>query len=112
MESTMYHPSLPDVSVSSATNSARIQRGVSRLAAATIAAFALAVYAFISTGPAAAASSEHAVYCLSGDSENDCSFTSLAQCEATASGGLGVCQVMPAWPRERGAYARYRSLAK
>ena len=32
-------------------------------------------------------------YCLTGDSENDCGFTSLAQCEATASGGLGECNV-------------------
>jgi len=30
-------------------------------------------------------------YCLSSDSQNDCGFTSLAQCEATASGGLGEC---------------------
>jgi hypothetical protein len=30
-------------------------------------------------------------YCLTSDSQNDCGFTSLAQCEATASGGLGEC---------------------
>ena len=32
-------------------------------------------------------------YCLTSDSQNDCGFTSLAQCEATASGGLGECNV-------------------
>ncbi|MCA6111177.1 DUF3551 domain-containing protein [Bradyrhizobium cenepequi] len=34
-------------------------------------------------------------YCLTGDGENDCGFTSLPQCEATASGGLGVCNMVP-----------------
>lgn len=34
-------------------------------------------------------------YCLTGESENDCGFTSLAQCEATASGGLGGCNMVP-----------------
>jgi hypothetical protein len=34
-------------------------------------------------------------YCLSSDSENDCGFTALGQCEATASGGLGVCNMVP-----------------
>jgi hypothetical protein len=34
-------------------------------------------------------------YCLTGDGENDCGFMSLAQCEATASGGLGVCNMVP-----------------
>ena len=32
-------------------------------------------------------------YCLSSESQNDCGFTSLAQCEATASGGLGECNM-------------------
>jgi hypothetical protein len=34
-------------------------------------------------------------YCLSSDSGNDCGFTTLGQCEATASGGLGVCNMVP-----------------
>jgi Protein of unknown function (DUF3551) len=107
MESTMNHPSLPNVSLSSAT-----RQGLSRAGFVAIAALVLAASAFISTGPAAAANSERAVYCLSGESENDCGFTSLAQCEATASGGLGVCNMMAAWPEEHGPYARYRSHAK
>ena len=102
------HPVLPNLSLSPAVNGVRIRRGVSRLATATIAAFGLAVCAFISIKPAAAAESEHAVYCLSSDSENDCSFASLAQCQATASGGLGVCDMRSAWRDPLGAYARYR----
>jgi len=91
---------------------ARVRRNVSRLGAATLGAFALAVCAFISTGPAAAATSERVTYCLSSDSENDCGFMSLAQCEATASGGLGVCNMAPTWPRARDAYAMQRSPAR
>jgi hypothetical protein len=113
MESTMNHPSLPKVSFSSATNGARmVRQGLSRAGFAAIAALVLAASALISTEPAAAANSERAVYCLSSDSENDCGFTSLAQCEATASGGLGVCDMMAAWPEQHGPYALYRSHAK
>jgi hypothetical protein len=107
MESTMNHSSSAHASFF--THGARVRRNVSRLGAATLGAFALAVCAFISTGPAAAATSERATYCLSSDSENDCGFMSLAQCEATASGGLGVCNMAPTWPRARDAYALDRS---
>ena len=67
--------------------------------------------AFISTEPAAAASSGRTTYCLSSDSQSDCSFTSLAQCEATASGGLGVCDSNAVWPGERGPEEFFRSHA-
>jgi len=68
---------------------------------ATIAALVLGASAFLSTAPAAAAGGN---YCLS-SSENgvDCSFTSLAQCEATASGGLGECNMVAA-PMMRGRF--------
>ena len=108
----MKHPARYNSSFSSITNGAHIRRNVSRLGAATLGAFALAVCAFISTGPAAAATSEQASYCLSSDSQNDCGFASLAQCEATASGGLGVCDMAPTWTRARDAYAMQRSPAR
>src|ERR1700761_1506220 len=69
-------------------------------------AFVLAAGALSPTAPAAAATTgAQATYCLSSDSESDCGFTSLAQCEATASGGLGECSMVPAWSRPRDAYA-------
>ena len=110
----MSHPSLRNVAFSSAVNDARvISQRFSRAGIAAIAALVLATGAVVLTVPAAAASnSGHAAYCLSSDSENDCSFTSLAQCEATASGGLGVCDMMPAWPEQRGRYAPDGSQAK
>jgi len=78
---------------------------MSRLSLRTIcfasAAFVLAASAFVSTGPANAASGERVTYCLSGDGQNDCGFMSLAQCEATASGGLGVCNAVAAGPLQR-----------
>lgn len=70
------------------------------------AAFVLAASTFLPTAPATAATSNaHTTYCLTSDSENDCGFTSLAQCEATASGGLGECDMVPAWSRPQNAYA-------
>ena len=67
-------------------------------------ALMLAAGAFLPTAPAAAATSNaHTTYCLTSDSENDCDFTSLAQCEATASGGLGECDMRPAWSRPQNA---------
>ena len=71
-----------------------------------MAALVLAASAFISPRPAAAATttSAHAVYCLSGEAENDCGFASLAQCEATASGGLGECSRAFAQPMERSRF--------
>ncbi len=68
----------------------------------TMAALCVGAGALFSITPAAA-SPERAVVCLSGDNTSDCGFTSLAQCEATASGGLGVCNVvssgLPEHPR-------------
>ncbi len=108
----MKHPARYNSSFSAVANGARVRRNVSRLGAATLGAFALAICAFISTAPAAAATSEQASYCLSSDSQNDCGFASLAQCEATASGGLGVCDMAPTWSRARDAYAMQRSPAR
>ena len=69
-------------------------------------ALVLAAGAFIPTAPAAAATSNvRTTYCLTSDRENDCGFTSLAQCEATASGGLGECDMVPAWSRPQNATA-------
>ena len=74
---------------------------------AMIVALVLGAGAFLSTTPAAAAGGGN--YCLS-SSENgvDCSFTSLAQCEATASGGLGECNmVATGLAQRRGPYTFY-----
>lgn len=75
------------------------------LAFAAATALALGAGTFLSAAPAAAATSgTRTTYCLTGDSQNDCGFTSLAQCEATASGGLGECAMLQAWSRPQGAY--------
>jgi hypothetical protein len=105
MESIMNHPSLCDLSFSSAACGRRT-------ATMAMAALVLAACAFLPAAPAAAADSGHAVYCLSGDSENDCGFTSLAQCEATTSGGLGECEMVPAVLPQRGPAALRRFQAK
>ena len=47
---------------------------------------ALALVSFLPASPAAAATADRATYCLSSDSQSDCGFASLAQCEATAAG--------------------------
>jgi uncharacterized protein DUF3551 len=113
MESIMNHPSLRDLSFSSAARGPRVAgQGPSRPGTAAMAALVLAAYAFISIAPAAAADNGHAVYCLSGDNENDCGFTSLAQCEATASGGLGECEMAPAGLPQRGPAPLHRFQAK
>jgi len=99
----------PSLHNASAADGARMAgQGLARAGFAAIAALVLAASAFISIEPAAAANSERAVYCLSGESENDCGFTSLAQCEATASGGLGECAMVAAIPLQRDPYALYR----
>jgi Protein of unknown function (DUF3551) len=92
MEPNMRHFSLRNLSLASA-------------------ALVLAAGAFVPAAPAAAAERAHATYCLSSDSENDCSFVSLAQCEATASGGLGECNRVATGLEPRGAYAFYRAHA-
>jgi hypothetical protein len=70
--------------------------------AARIAARVLGTCALLSTTPATARN-----YCLSGDANMDCSFTSLAQCEATASGGLGECKMVVTGFDRRGPQAFY-----
>jgi Protein of unknown function (DUF3551) len=101
MEPIMKHPTLRNVSVLSAVSDAH----VSRAGYLAMAALVLAASAFIAPRPAAAATgSAHAAYCLAGEAENDCGFTSLAQCEATASGGLGECNRAIAAPMERGRF--------
>jgi hypothetical protein len=109
MEPIMKRPSLHNVSRSSAAGDAF----VSRAGCVVLAALVLAASGLISPRPAAAATgSAHAVYCLSGDNEADCGFTSLAQCEATASGGLGECNRVVAEPMDRGPYAFARAHAR
>jgi hypothetical protein len=114
MESIMNRPSLRTLSFSSTARGPRMAgQGRSHLGYAAIAALVLAACAFVPIGPAAAATdSGHAVYCLSGDSENDCGFTSLAQCEATAAGGLGECDRVAVGPQQRGPMALHRFQAK
>jgi hypothetical protein len=71
---------------------------------ATIAALALGA-TFLSTAPAAAAAGGS--YCISSNETGvDCSFRSLAQCEATASGGLGECSMTAPFARGRFAFGR------
>ena len=109
----MNNPSLCNVSSSSAANGARTAtHGLSPAACAAIAGLVLAACGFTLSGPAAAADSERASYCLTSDSRNDCGFASLAQCEATAAGGLGECSMVAASPDPRSAYALYRSPVK
>ena len=50
--------------------------------------------------------------CLADGSANtlECDYASLAQCRATASGGLGYCVTNPGYTL--GAYASYRSAGK
>ena len=48
---------------------------------------------------------------LSSDSQSECIFTSLAQCEATASGGLGECDRKAVWPGEGSPVEFFRSHA-
>ena len=107
----MDHPSLrnPSLAFAAAGRRGAGQRGSGH---AAMAALFLAACAFIPAGPAAAADGGHAVYCLSGDSENDCGFTSLAQCQATAAGGLGECEMAAAALPQRGPPPLHRYQAK
>ena len=57
-------------------------------------AFLALASVFISAKPASAQSYS---VCLAGDDNGTrCDFTSVAQCQATASGGLGYCEMNPA----------------
>ena len=59
-------------------------------------------------GAAAPARAEAYPVCLAGGSANtlECDYATLAQCEATATGGLGYCVTSPGYAVN--AYARYR----
>jgi Protein of unknown function (DUF3551) len=109
METIMKQPPVPAFSRSSTDHTHPAARHLSRIGAAVIAALALGACAFLSSAPAAAATSERATVCLSSDSQSDCGFASLAQCEATAAGGLGVCDMVSAIPEEHSAFARSRA---
>jgi hypothetical protein len=63
-------------------------------------------------GAATPARAETYPVCLAGGSANtvECDYANLAQCQATASGGLGYCITNPAYTL--GAYASYRSAGK
>ena len=112
MEPTWSHRSLHGVSFSSVANGTHMaKQGLSCSGYTTIVALIVAACAFLSIEPAAAANSERFSYCMSSESEMDCGFASMAQCEATASGGLGVCDRKAAWPREHG-FIRAPSLAQ
>ena len=108
----MKHPPVSEFSRYSANAAHPAARNLSRIGAAVIAALMLGACAFLSSAPAAAATSEHATVCLSSDSQSDCGFASLAQCEATAAGGLGVCDMVSAMPEEHSAFARSRAQAR
>ena len=80
----------------------------------TIFAIAIASAALVSTAALAAEPApppvSHGSYCLKiyGDGEKDCSFTSLAECNATASGLSADCYaVEPKTVGESGANALY-----
>jgi hypothetical protein len=107
----MNRSSFRSLSFRSAANGARMA-GPGRSGTTAIAALALAACAFVPIGSAGAADRGHAVYCLSGDSENDCGFTSLAQCEATAAGGLGECDMAAAALPPRALTALHRFQAR
>jgi hypothetical protein len=63
-------------------------------------------------GAATPAHAEAHSFCLTGGSENalQCDYATLAQCQATASGGLGYCVTIPG--HTASAYASYRSGGK
>jgi hypothetical protein len=72
---------------------------------------ALTLAAATGTGAARAATESDGAYCLSDTeySSRDCGFTSLAQCEQTASGIGADCSANVFGEENRSAYALYRS---
>jgi hypothetical protein len=68
----------------------------------------------IAAAPARAESSRAESYrvCLTGGEDNatQCDYTSLEQCRATASGGLGYCVMNPAYASN--SYARYDGVGR
>jgi len=67
------------------------------LAAAAAVVTTLAVPLLMQTTPAAAQGATRGAYCAISEKNGteDCSFVSLAQCEATVSGDDGICQANP-----------------
>jgi len=63
-------------------------------------------------GMATPARAETYPVCLAGGSANtlECEYATLAQCKATASGGLGYCITNPGYALS--AYASYRNAGK
>src|SRR6516165_2584736 len=91
--------------------SSRLTTGVLSYKTRSIALMALLTLAsiFIAAVPARAESNP---FCLAGGEDNAlrCEYTTLEQCRATASGGLGYCVMNPA--STFSAYARYNGAAK
>jgi Protein of unknown function (DUF3551) len=80
---------------------------------------AIGVLAAIDTAPAIAAPAGNFPFCIrgcdygGGGGVGDCSFTSYAQCQATAAGQTASCYSNPYYsnaemPRARGNYSRRR----
>ena len=71
------------------------------------AACGVAAAAALAGGPAKAANAWGGSYCMSDrEGRNDCSFTTLAQCQASASGTDAGCYARPqALLQQQGAYA-------
>jgi Protein of unknown function (DUF3551) len=63
-------------------------------------------------GAATPARAETYPVCLASNSSNalECDYENLAQCKATASGGLGYCTTNPAYTLS--AYASHRSVGR
>jgi Protein of unknown function (DUF3551) len=66
-------------------------KAVMRVVASAAGLFTLA-FVVLDSSPAAASAQRPETYCLGlGDGGTDCSFTSLAQCQASASGRNAIC---------------------
>jgi Protein of unknown function (DUF3551) len=73
-----------------------------------LAAF-LALAGIVTVG--APARAEASTVCLAGDdNEPQCNYSSLEQCRAAASGGLGSCVTQPTFVSE--TYAKYNGAAR
>ena len=92
------------------TTSKFSRSSLSYFGAAAIGALVLGAGAIISSAPAAAATGS--TYCLTSDAQSDCGFVSLAQCEASAAGGLGSCDAAAGWSDDRSAFTRMRGQAR
>jgi hypothetical protein len=66
----------------------------------------IAFAGFLATRPATAQTTYP--YCMIGIKSMECTFSSLAQCQAAAAGGLGTCQSNPAFTESGQAAPRRR----